>query len=234
MPPFSTLRSFDAPYSAVESFLYDALLAPACYRTPAFHGVEHQVPVPATGRALDVGCGGGHAALELARRQPGLEVVGLDLSAEQVARARKRADALGDRVRFVVGSALELPFEDGSFDLVYSVASIKHWPDRRRGLSECVRVLRPGGWLLVVEADRGCRQEDAAEFVRGFRLPRVLWPASLAFFRVLVAGRSIDLDDARELMVGLPLEDAGVTRVPGAPALAMKGRKAPGAVGQEG
>lgn len=225
MRGLSTLQSFDAPYSAVESFLYDALLAPALYRSRSFSAFEELVDVPDRGRALDVGCGGGHAAIELAKRKPMLEVVGLDLSPQQVARARRRSSAFGRRVQFVEGSALDLPFDDESFDLVYSVASIKHWPDRRQGLAECVRVLRPGGWLLVLEADRGCRQEDAAEFVRGFRLPHVLWPASLAFFRVIVAGRSIDIEDARDLLRGLPLDETSVSRLSGAPGLAMRGRR---------
>ncbi|MCC7539630.1 MAG: class I SAM-dependent methyltransferase [Deltaproteobacteria bacterium] len=226
MRGLSTLSSFDAPYSAFESFVYDALLAPALYKSPSFHSFEKLVEIPDRGRVLDVGCGGGHAAIHLAKRKPMLDVVGLDLSPEQVSRARRRATELGGRVSFVEGSALELPFDDACFDLVYSVASIKHWPDPARGLRECVRVLRPGGWLLVLEADRGCRQDDAAEFVRGFRLPRVLWPASLAFFRVIVAGRSLDIEDARALLVGLPLEDATVRRLEGAPAFVIKGRRA--------
>jgi SAM-dependent methyltransferase len=147
-----------------------------------------------------------------------------------VARATRRARELGlsERVRFVQGSALELPLADDSFDVVTSVASIKHWPDQGRGLSECLRVLRPGGWVLVFEADRGCKFEDAERLVRGWRMPRAFYPFGLALFRTWVAGQALDLDDARRLIAELPLSDVRVERVRGAPGLLFGGRKQSG------
>jgi ubiquinone/menaquinone biosynthesis C-methylase UbiE len=175
---------------------------------------------------LDVGCGGGHLALEIARRRPRARVTGVDLSPEQVARAKKRARTAGvdDRVRFVQGSALDLPF-GCEFDVVTSVASIKHWPDQAQGLSECVRVLRSGGQLFVFEADRGCYLDDAAAFVRQWRLPRMMHVVALGMFRTWVAGQALDLDDARALLAPLALESAEVRRIAGTPALAMTARK---------
>ena len=172
-----------------------------------------------------LGCGGGHLALDIAARRAGAQVTGLDLSAEQVARAAARAKARGLAVQFVQGSALDLPFDSGSFDVVTSVASIKHWPDQARGLRECVRVLRAGGRLVVFEADRGCRLGDAQDFVRRWALPRPLRLPALAAFRTWVAGQAIDLDDARELVGGLSLEATEVRRVPGTPALMLAGSK---------
>lgn len=57
------------------------------------------------------------------------------------------------------------------------------------------------------------------------RLPAPLRPFALLAFRTLVAGRSLDLDDARELMKPLGLEDSDVRRIPDAPALLMTGRR---------
>jgi SAM-dependent methyltransferase len=129
-------------------------------------------------------------------------------------------------VRFVQGSALELPFEAGDFDAVVSIGSIKHWPDAARGLAECARVLRPGGPLFVVEVDRGCRWDDARAFVDDWRMPRALRPLGLALFRTWVAGQAIDLDDARALLTSSPFVDAQVERIAGAPGLLMRARAA--------
>jgi len=221
------LSDMTSPYSAIEAWAYDRFIAPAVERQRDALERELLGRVPQDARLLDVGCGGGQIALALARRRPDLRVVGLDLSAEQVARARKRGAKLADRVSFIEGSALEQPFDDASFDVVVSVASLKHWPDQQRGLSECVRVLRPDGALLVVEADRGCSHDAAKSFVALWRVPSVLRPLSLAFFRTWVAGRSVDLEQARELASLLALARADVRRLESLPALVILGTKLP-------
>lgn len=219
------LADIAAPYSSVESFIYDRVIAPAVLAMGERIAGELAGQIADDAQVLDVGCGGGHLALDIAERRAGARVTGLDLSAEQVARAAARAKARGLAVQFVQGSALDLPFDSGSFDVVTSVASIKHWPDQARGLRECVRVLRAGGRLVVFEADRGCRLGDAQDFVRRWALPRPLRLPALAAFRTWVAGQAIDLDDARELVGGLSLEATEVRRVPGTPALMLAGSK---------
>ncbi len=221
------LADMSAPYSAVESLIYDRVIAPAVLAMGERIAAELVDFVGEDAKVLDVGAGGGQLALELAERRPRAAVTGLDLSPDQVSRASQRARdrGLGARATFVQGSALDLPFESGRFDLVTSVASIKHWPDQAQGLAECVRVLAPGGRLMVFEADRGCRLGDARDFVRRWRLPSPLRGVALAAFRTWVAGQAIDLDDARELLAGLPLEQTEVHRVPGTPALMLGGVK---------
>ena len=145
-----------------------------------------------------------------------------------MARAQQRLAPHSSRARVVQGSALELPFDSGTFDAVVSVASIKHWPDPAKGLSECARVLAPGGLLHVVEADRGCQFDDAVAFVAGWGIPKALQSAGLAFFRTYVAGRSVDLDDARQLAADLPLRDVEVARIPDTPGLMIRGIKVAG------
>jgi SAM-dependent methyltransferase len=180
--------------------------------------------IPDRADVLEVGCGGGQLGRMMTARRHDLRWTGLDLSNEQIARAQRRA-ANDDRVSFMVGDALALPFPDASFDALVSVGSIKHWPDQARGLSECVRALRPDGRLIVVEADRGCRYEDAARFVESWPIPRLFRPGSLAFFRTAVAGRSLDLEDARSLLQALDLKEWEARRLPGTPTLIMLGRK---------
>jgi len=221
----SMLRDFTAPYSPSESWIYDRVIAPA---VEAFHDPLFDRYLPslrAGGELLEVGCGGGQLLVSVAERLPAVRLTGLDLSKEQVARAHERTARFGERVRCVQGSALELPFASDRFDAVASVASIKHWPDPEKGLAECVRVLKPGGLLLVAEADRGCRQEDVERFVGRWRMPGVFHLPGVVLFRSMVAGRSFDLDDARAFAAGLPLDEPRVERIEGSPGWLLSGRK---------
>lgn len=100
---------------------------------------------------LDVGCGIGGSTLHLAA-QYNAQATGITLSPVQAARARERAEAmnLDSRVNFAVANALEMPFEDDSFDLVWSLESGEHMPEKEKFIRECYRVLKPGGKLIIV------------------------------------------------------------------------------------
>jgi demethylmenaquinone methyltransferase/2-methoxy-6-polyprenyl-1,4-benzoquinol methylase len=104
--------------------------------------------------ALDVCCGTGDLALELAARvgEDG-HVVGCDFAERMLDVAREKAAAAqaGDRVRFEWADALALPYEDGSFDAVTVGFGVRNLADLDRGLAEMTRVLRPGGRLVVLE-----------------------------------------------------------------------------------
>ena len=99
---------------------------------------------------LDVGCGIGGSTLYLAGKYRA-RATGITLSPVQAARAAARAATagLGEHVRFQVADALAMPFADDSFDLVWSLESGEHMPDKGRFLQECCRVLKPGGRLIV-------------------------------------------------------------------------------------
>ncbi|MCC6555008.1 MAG: class I SAM-dependent methyltransferase [Polyangiaceae bacterium] len=221
----SLVSDITARYSWFESWLYDRYIAPAV-EDLARTMIDRLVADDGSRALLDVGCGGGQNAALLADLRPDVRITGLDLSPEQVARAARRGARFGDRLRFVAGSALAMPFDGETFDAVYSVASIKHWPDPRRGLEECIRVLRPGGLLVVVEADRGCRLDDARRFVDRWRLPSPVRRIALPMFRTWIAGQAFDLEDTRALFAGLPLEGVSVRRIPEVPGLIAEGRRA--------
>jgi len=210
----SIFTNMTAPYSALDSYLYDAVIADGVMQMVDAPVKEFLGKVSKGGAVLDVGCGGGQLVRHLAALRPDLKLTGLDLSKEQVARAAKRSGALDGRAafmpRFVQGSALEIPFGDGEFDFVVSVASIKHWPDQTKGLRECIRVLKPGGTLLVAEADRACTLDSARAFVSHWHIPSAFRPLALMGFRTFVAGQALDRFDAEALLVGLPLKDAEV------------------------
>ena len=100
--------------------------------------------------ALDLACGTGDIAFELARR--GARVTGLDLTHRMLQLARARADY--DGVRFVTGDMTALPFPDGSFDLVTTGYGVRNVPRIEPALAEIRRVLRPGGRLLSLDFDK--------------------------------------------------------------------------------
>jgi demethylmenaquinone methyltransferase/2-methoxy-6-polyprenyl-1,4-benzoquinol methylase len=99
-------------------------------------------------RALDVATGTGDLAIELARRvAPGGEVVGSDFSEPMLERARAKAPGL----RFEWADALELPYDSDSFDAATVGFGARNFADLDRGLAEMVRVVRPGGRVVVLE-----------------------------------------------------------------------------------
>src|SRR3954465_13483742 len=96
-------------------------------------------------RALDVATGTGDLALELASR--GAEGVGSDFSEGMLEVARRKAPAL----RWEWGNALDLPYADDEFDAATVGFGARNFSDLERGLAEMVRVVRPGGRVVVLE-----------------------------------------------------------------------------------
>lgn len=108
------------------------------------------------GRALDLGSGAGQLAIAMARQAPQLAVIGLDLSdaMAELASSNARQAGVGDRVTFIKGAADQVPYPDGSFDLVVSTLSLHHWSDPVAVFDEIARVLRPGGRFLIFDFRR--------------------------------------------------------------------------------
>jgi len=105
-------------------------------------------------RALDVATGTGDLALVLAARvAPDGEVLGSDFAEGMLDRARAKAQALPEarRPRFEWADAMALPYPDDSFDAATVGFGARNFGDLARGLSEMVRVVRPGGSVVVLE-----------------------------------------------------------------------------------
>jgi demethylmenaquinone methyltransferase / 2-methoxy-6-polyprenyl-1,4-benzoquinol methylase len=118
------------------------------------------------GAALDVCCGTGDLALELSHRVgPEGTVVGCDFSERMLeAATSKAAERDAANVRFEWADALELPYEDGSFDAATIGFGARNLEDLDRGLRELARVLRPGGRLVILEITQPQRPPLSAFF----------------------------------------------------------------------
>ena len=107
------------------------------------------------GSALDVACGTGDLAIELARRVgSGGDVIGSDFAEEMLERARAKAAAGvagGADIVWEWGNALELPYASARFDAATVGFGARNFSDLDRGLAEMTRVVRPGGRVVVLE-----------------------------------------------------------------------------------
>ena len=106
-------------------------------------------------KALDLATGTGDFAFLLDRQAGGdAEIVGIDISRKMLAVATERArrKGVGDSVRFMHGDIQDLPFEDDSFDVCTIGYGIRNVPDARSAMQEILRVTKPGGRFLIVEA----------------------------------------------------------------------------------
>jgi SAM-dependent methyltransferase len=139
----------------------------------AFERALEQVEPPPR-RVLDLGTGTGAAALAAGRRFPEAEVVGIDLADSMIAEARRKTD----RVRFEVGDAAALPFEDGAFDLVTHANMIPFF-------DELARVVAPGGYVVFGFSGGS----ETPIYVDPGRLRGELEQRGFAHFAELEAGR---------------------------------------------
>ena len=120
-------------------------------------GLEH-VRIEPSFTILDVGCGGGRTIREMAGRATAGRVFGIDYSmaSAEASRDTNRDAVAAGRVEIQQGSVSRLPFADAMFDLVTAVETHYYWPDLPNDAREILRVLKPGGTLLVIaEAYKG-------------------------------------------------------------------------------
>ena len=103
---------------------------------------------------VDLGCGPGVSAIELARLRPDIHLVGLDVAWRMLNEAQRRlrqANVPPLRIRLVLGDVTQLPFPGDSIDALTGHSFLYLLPNREAALAESLRVLRPGGRLIVME-----------------------------------------------------------------------------------
>ncbi len=139
--------------------------------------------------ALDVGCGTGVLLRQLAARGP---AVGLDLSLDMLAKARRRREH-GSRADLVCGDIQHLPFRDGAFESVVSTFAINAVPELEEALREMLRVVRRGGALAFISV--GESQKGGL----GTRLAAGMWRREGDIIRDEVAAlRKLGVEARRE------------------------------------
>jgi ubiquinone/menaquinone biosynthesis C-methylase UbiE len=164
---------------------------------------------------LDVGCGGGRTVSKLAAIATQGQVCGIDYSDESVAVSQKinaRWIDIG-RVEIRQGSVSQLPFPDDVFDLVTAVETHYFWPDLAADTREVLRVLKPGGTLiLIAEAYKGAQTAAA-------RLAEKYLP---------LAGMTLlSVDEHRELFTTAGYSDVRVIEEPAKGWICSIGKKLP-------
>src|SRR5262245_56839137 len=105
-----------------------------------------QTLLPPDAQVLDVGCGTGDLSIALFEKTAA-EVVGIDFCEPMLQLAKRKAP----QITFLEGDALQLPFPDASFDMMTVGFVLRNLSSINGGLAEFKRVLRPGGWLAVLE-----------------------------------------------------------------------------------
>jgi ubiquinone/menaquinone biosynthesis C-methylase UbiE len=115
------------------------------------------VPVRPGCSILEVGCGTGSLTIAAkARAGAKSRVCGIDVASDMLATARAKAAKAGLDIQFQSGSIQEIPYPEASFDVVLSSFMLHHVPDpkdKQQGVAECLRVLKPGGVLLIVDVE---------------------------------------------------------------------------------
>ncbi|HUZ90114.1 MAG TPA: class I SAM-dependent methyltransferase [Candidatus Acidoferrales bacterium] len=150
MGPERDVAAFDERAARYESGWRGRLHHEIADRTAAI-GLEFR---ESPDRILDVGCGTGYLLRRLGALLPAaVQLVGIDPAPSMIEVAR--AESADERLSFSVGVAEHLPFLDQTFDLVVSTTSFDHWSDQQSGLSECARVMTPGGGLVLTDQFSG-------------------------------------------------------------------------------
>lgn len=108
------------------------------------------------GNVLEIGPGPGYLGLEWLKQSPGSKLTGCEISPAMIGLAARNAVEYGleSDVRYVEGNSMEMPFEDNSFDAVFSNGSLHEWENPVRVFSEINRLLKSGGLFCITDMRR--------------------------------------------------------------------------------
>jgi len=187
MPSFEGAQAHESKLYAELSYLYDVIFTRIF--APRIHHVIRTLQIPPGAKVLEVGVGTG---LSLDAYPEHAQVVGIDLAPEMLEKAEEKVRRNGWRhIKLLEMDALNLKFDDNSFDYVTAFHVVSVVPDAQRLMNEVIRVLRPEGTLAIVNHFRSPNKFFAA-------LDTMIQPITLR-----LGWHTLDLKDVLE---GLPLE----------------------------
>ena len=162
-----------------------------------------------TGLILDLGTGPGYLPIEIVKRSPHLRVVGIDLSRRLIKTAQDNALKAGleDKLRFEVGNAARLTFQDNAYDMVISTGMLHALRDPVQVLKESYRVLKPGGEAWIYDPARVTSQVDMKTWRASLTLSEKLMKAIFAFFARLNPPHPYDKREATALIGNTPFQE---------------------------
>ena len=179
-------------------------------------------------RVLDICSGMGGPARYVAWKK-GCHVTGLDLTASRVEGAQMLTELAGlaDKVRFVQGNALQMPFADESFTVAISQEAFAHVPDKPRLIGQCARVLRPQGRLVFTDImSRGAlASSDAQKLFDGMRFSEIATADEYAIWLGACGLEMVKLMDLSEEWTRILVERHGMYRSLEAQTVARLGRE---------
>ena len=129
------------------------------------------------GTLLEVGPGPAFVSIEISKRIPRAQIIGLDISETMIGIGRRNvAEAgLSERITFRHGDAAKMPFDDAKFDFVVSSGSLHHWGKPVEVFDEIYRVLKPGQPALVYDVRKDASKKKVDEFSRHIKSRFMRW-----------------------------------------------------------
>lgn len=201
------MTATDTVFAGSIPAMYDRYMVPLLFR-PYAEVVADRAKALSPSRILETAAGTGIVTEALHRALPKAEIVATDLNQPMLDQAQRRVPAAG--IRFVQADALNLPFEDSSFDLVVCQFGVMFFPDKVKANAEARRVLRDGGhYLLVIwdRIDRNLATYTAGKAVAG------LFPEDSGAFYERIPFRYHDWDTIRADLLAAGFGDVGIETV---------------------
>jgi ubiquinone/menaquinone biosynthesis C-methylase UbiE len=138
---------------------------------------EHAIFLFQGGRLLEIGPGPAYISIEIAKRLPEVEIIGLEISDTMIEIANKNAREHGvsENMTFKKGDASMMPFEDAEFDFVITSGSLHHWKKPAQVINEIYRVLKSGCVALISDLRKDAPEENIREFADNIDSKLMRW-----------------------------------------------------------
>jgi ubiquinone/menaquinone biosynthesis C-methylase UbiE len=162
---------------------------------------------------LEVAPGPGYFSIELAKLGS-YQVTGLDISKTFVELARTNARQDNVKVDFQQGNASQMPFQDGSFDLIVCRAAFKNFSEPVAALQQMRRVLRPGGKALIIDLRRDARKETIDAYVNKMNIGAVNSVVTKLTFRLMLLKRAYTQDEFEQFISESGFENFDIQETP--------------------